>query len=90
MYRIVLVSEGVPPASGEAGARGIAEEFTHRPWHKNVKSEWDGSRIIIQADNDFDSDGSALADEFSDAISACVPGLFDRNIVVVSVTPTLL
>jgi hypothetical protein len=43
---------------------------------------WDGSRLILQADNDFDSDGRALMDEFSDAISACLKDVDDGNIVV--------
>jgi hypothetical protein len=86
IYRIILACEGIPANVGPAGARDIAEEFIHRPWHKNVKCEWDGSRIVLQADNDFDPDGLALLDEFSDAISACVRNHFDGAIKVVSAT----
>src|SRR6267143_2740844 len=68
MYRIVLACKGVPADVGAVAARDITEEFTHRPWHQNVRCEWDGSRLILQADNDFDSNGLALLDEFSDAI----------------------
>jgi len=64
----------------------ITEEFTHRPWHQNVQCSWDGSRLTLQADNDFDADGSALADEFSDAIAACIAEGFDGSITVDSVT----
>ena len=70
MYRIILVCEGVPPHAGASAARDITEEFTHRPWHKDVSCVWDGSTLVLQADNDFDSKGLALLDEFSDAISA--------------------
>jgi len=87
MYRIVLACDGVPTHAGPAGALDIAEEFTHRPWHKNVKCDWDGVRLVLQADNDFDSDGLALRDEFSDAISACIREPFDGNIEIVSATP---
>lgn len=87
MYRIVLACDGVPTHSGAAGAIDITEEFTHRPWHKNVTCEWDGVRLVLQADNDFDSDGLALCDEFSDAISACIRDYFDGKIEVVSITP---
>ena len=85
MYRIVLACNGVPVSAGPAAARDITDEFTHRTWHQNVNCEWDGSRLILHADNDFDSDGLALRDEFSDAISACIKGGFDGDINVVSV-----
>ena len=87
MYRIVLACKGVPVDVGAVAARDIAEEFTNRPWHQNVHCEWDGSRVILQADNDFDSNGLALLDEFSDAISASITDAFDGGIDVVSVSP---
>jgi hypothetical protein len=86
MYRIVLACKGVPADVGAVAARDIAEEFTHRPWHQNVHCEWDGSRLVLQADNDFDSNGLALMDEFSDAIAASITDSFDGGIDVVSVT----
>lgn len=87
MYRIVLACKGVPADVGAVAARDITEEFTHRPWHKNVRCEWDGSRLVLQADNDFDSDGLALLDEFSDAIAATIKDGFGGSIDVVSVAP---
>ena len=86
MYRIVLACIGVPTDIGAVAARDITEEFTHRPWHKNAQCEWDGSRLVLQADNDFDSNGLALMDEFSDAIAACIADGFDVGIDVVSVS----
>jgi hypothetical protein len=86
MYRIVLACTGVPVDIGAARARDIAQEFTHRPHHQNVTCEWDGSRLTLQADNDFDSSGLALLDEFSDAISACISVGFDGDIEIVSTT----
>jgi hypothetical protein len=86
MYRIVLACKGVPSDAGTVGAHDIVEEFTHRPWHENVTCIWDGSRLILQADNDFDSDGLALVDEFSNALSACIKNGFDGDIEVLSVT----
>jgi hypothetical protein len=65
----------------------ITEEFTHRPWHQNVSCEWDGTQLVLQADNDFDSNGLALRDEFSDAISACIEESFDGGIDIVSGSP---
>jgi hypothetical protein len=87
MYRIGLACKGVPAHAGAASARDINEEFTHRPWHRNVSCEWDGSQLTLHADNDFDSNGLALRDEFSDAISACIENGFDGKIDVVSVSP---
>ena len=86
MYRIVLAGTGIPLHEGPLGARCVGEEFARRPWHKNVSCNWDGSRLILQADNDFDSDGLALMDEFSDAISACLKDVGNGSIVVQSIT----
>lgn len=86
MYRIVLACHGIPTHQGRLGAREIAEEFMHRPWNKNVRCEWDGTRMILQADSDVDSDGRALLDEFSDAISACIKDSGDGPIEILSVT----
>ena len=86
MYRIVLACNGVPADVRSGAARDITDEFTHRPWHKNVSCEWDGSRLVLQADNEFDSNGLALRDEFSDAIAATVKDGFDGRIDVVSIT----
>ena len=86
MYRVKLAYIGVPAHVGAAAADDIAEEFTHRPWHQNVQCSWDGSKLLLQADNDYDSDGAALADEFSDAIAACIAEGFNGSITVESVT----
>jgi hypothetical protein len=86
MHRIVLASNGIPSNEGPLGAESIREEFTHRPWHKNVMCEWNGSELILRTDNDYDSNGRALMDEFSDAISACIAGAGEGGVRVVSVT----
>jgi hypothetical protein len=86
MYRIIMACEGVPPNAGAEAARDISDEFTHRPWHKNVRCVWDGSKLILQAENDWDSDGLGLIDEFSDAISAYIKDAFDGDIKILSIT----
>jgi len=85
MYRIVLACKGVPVNAGAAATRDITDEFAHRTWHENVACVWDGSKLILQAENDWDSDGIALRDEFSDAISAFIKDGFDGGIEIVSV-----
>lgn len=78
MYRITLACYGIPLTAGAEAATGITIEFVeHRTWHSNVACTWDGSRLILQADNGFDSNGLALIDEFSDCISAYIAELFD-------------
>ena len=86
MYRIVLVCKGVPRDAGVNAAHDIAKEFAQRPWQKNVMCVWDGSALTLQADSDYDENGHALRDEFSDAISACIAEAFDGDIELVSVT----
>jgi len=85
-YRVVFACDGVPRHAGPWGAIDITEEFTHRPWHQNSTCMWDGQPLILQRENDFDPEGLALMDEFSDAVAACITGLFDGSIRVVSTT----
>jgi hypothetical protein len=86
VYRVILACKGVPAHAGAIGARDISDAFTHRPWHQNVTCVWDGTQLILQAENDFDSDGRALSDEFSDEILACIEDAGDGDIEIVSVT----
>jgi hypothetical protein len=86
LYKIVLICEGVPRHLGAEAAVDITEEFTHRPWHRNVVCSWDGSSLILQAENKVDSNGLTLRDEFSDAICACVSEGFDGDLRVQSIT----
>ena len=87
MYRIKLACLGVPVSAGPAAATDITAEFAvHRHWHKNVRCSWDGSRLVLDAENDYDSNGLALQDEFSDCISAYITPLFDGEIRIESVT----
>jgi hypothetical protein len=82
----VIICEGVPQQLGTEAAVEITEEFTHRPWHQNAVCSWDGSHLILVAENDYDDNGLALQDEFSDAISACVAEGFDGDLEVQSIT----
>ena len=77
MYRIVLVCEGVSRAVGEQAASDITDEFAqHRTWHLNAVCRWDGSRLVLSAENAFDTAGAALLDEFGDCVAAYVDGGF--------------
>jgi len=85
MFHIVLEWRGVPEGAGAQAAIDIVEEFTHRPWHQNVTCTWEGQVLRLEADNDYDEDGVALLDEFSDAIAACIKDAGDGDGRVVSV-----
>lgn len=87
MFRITLACYGVPTEAGAVGAFNIVEEFKYRPWHRNVSCTWDGDRLMLRAESDDDADGRVLADEFSDAIAACVAQAFDGEIKIESVIP---
>jgi hypothetical protein len=89
MFRVVLEcgAEGLSQQTGEQAAMDIAEEFVHRPWHTNLRCTWDSHRIRLEAENDYDKNGFALLDEFSDALTACIAmyeGLGDIRIVSVT------
>lgn len=86
MYRITLACKGVPSQLGPVAAADVTEEFSHRPWHQNVRCDWDGEQLLLHAENDWDADGKALLDEFSDVVSACIEGTFGYGLEVICVT----
>jgi hypothetical protein len=87
MHRIVLECLDVPPAEGPEAATDIEREFReHRPHHQNVSCTFQSGKLILSAENDFDADGLALMDEFSDCISAYVATPFDGDLRLVSST----
>jgi hypothetical protein len=73
MYRIQISCKGISESAAKASVADIFREFDERPWQHNVQCRWDGSRVVLQAENDYDSTGQALLDEFSDAVCACIP-----------------
>jgi hypothetical protein len=87
MYRVVLACGGISKSAGAEAATDIAKEFAeHRQWHTNVSCTWDGSRLILSADNDYDRNGLALMDEFSDCLAAYLAEGFDGEIRIESIT----
>jgi hypothetical protein len=86
MFHVVIECEGLPLTEGSRAAIDVVEEFTHRPWHQRVRCTWDGKALRLEADNDFDENGLALRDEFSDAIVACVADAQYTDLKIISVT----
>lgn len=73
MFRVTLICDGLPPAAGEEAARDIAKEFADsRQWHSRVTCEWDGARLVLRSENDFDDTGQATLHELGDCIAAYV------------------
>jgi hypothetical protein len=83
VYRVTLTCHGIPPKSGPRAASDItAQFFFHRPWHQQANCTWDGELLILEVENDFDSDGLAALDEFSAEISGCVEDAGNGDILV--------
>ena len=86
MYRIILTCEGVPTGEGAQAAADITSEFQERrTWHENTLCSWDGFNLILKLENDYDENGLAAQDEFSDCISAYITQGVDGDIRVQSV-----
>jgi hypothetical protein len=86
MFKIKLICEGVPASVGQTAALDITDEFAHRPHHTHAVCSWNGSSLLLELENDFDENGLASMDEFSDAIAACIAESFDGNIRVASIS----
>lgn len=85
MYRITLECYDVPAAAGKEAARDITEAFRlHYPHELNVTCTFVEGKLRLVAENDHDSEGLNLMDEFSDNICANVE-LFDGDMKLVSV-----
>jgi hypothetical protein len=85
-HKVVIECSGVPREVGAQGATDITADFKKRHWHRNAECRWDGNRLILSVENDFDPQGLALMDEFSDEISACIREGFDGDLRLVSST----
>jgi hypothetical protein len=84
-FRVVLACDGVSPDAGPQAAIDVADEFANRPWRQSESCTWDGRTLLFRAENDFDADGVALANEFSDAVAASIKGGFGPIRVVSAV-----
>ena len=88
MFRIVLTCSETPAFIWDTWLLRILRWPSlqeYRRWHKNVRRTWDGSCLVLEAENDYDSNGLALVDEFSDCLCAYLQP-FDGAIGIVSVT----
>jgi hypothetical protein len=71
MFRITIECMGIPTDAGPSGAADIEKEFRdHRRWWLQPKCTYVDGKISLTVTSDFDADGKALSDEFSDCLSA--------------------
>jgi hypothetical protein len=59
VFRTVLTCNGLTEKEGISAQTGIKEEFSHRPWQHCVHCIWEGQRLRLTLENDFDSSGVA-------------------------------
>ena len=86
MFIIRMSCDGVPQSFGAQGSVCITEEFAQRTWHTSALCTWNGSSLVLEVENDFDENGSATQDEFSDLISGCIQPGFDGDITIESIS----
>lgn len=87
MFRVTLACAGAPAVAGQGAACDIQKEFAeYRQHHKNVVCTFTNGELVLTAENDFDPDGLALMDEFSDCIAAYIAEPFDGDMRLVNAT----
>ena len=84
VFRVSVVCESIEPESWPDAPSDVAEEFAARDWQKIIDCRWDGSTLVLVAENDYDHNGEALADEFSDTVAAYAPGASGYGIRVLA------
>jgi hypothetical protein len=82
MFLITLSCRGIPIELGPKAATNITEEFRYCSWYANAICRWREDALQLEAMSESDSDGKALAEEFSDAIWACIVEQFDGAILI--------
>ncbi|WP_139181634.1 hypothetical protein [Edaphosphingomonas haloaromaticamans] len=76
----------MPATVGEEAAHDITGECRlHYPHENNVICSFDGGKLRLIAENNYDPEGLNLMDEFSDTISAYIAELFDGTIRLVGI-----
>ena len=85
MYRVTVKCERIPCASWPEALEDVRDEFKYRPWHAVQDVYWSHEALFLVAVNDYDQDGEALADEFSDTVAAYAPGTQGYRVSVISV-----
>jgi hypothetical protein len=85
VFRVTVSCEGIAPDAWPDAYEDVRAEFAERSWHRVVDVRWSEDALVLVAENDYDDDGEALADEFSDTVAAYAFGTPGIRIRIVSV-----
>jgi len=86
MYRIVLTCSGVAIDEGAEAASDLTNEFWGtQSLAQECQLPMGWGQLTLQAENDFDSQGLALQDEFADCPSAYIVKPFEGQIRILSI-----
>src|SRR3989339_2131777 len=77
LYRITLMCPDVPSDIGDRAAIDITKHFQNQIRYKNVICTWDGSQLVLQGENNYDTEGQELLCDFTDAICTYTKSTFD-------------
>lgn len=72
MFRTTVVCKGLSEGEAKEAVTDLLSEFALRPWQKKVMCEWRDGVLRLSTQNDADSTGEALLDEFQDAVVAYI------------------
>ncbi|MEJ2815474.1 MULTISPECIES: hypothetical protein [unclassified Caulobacter] len=73
MFKITMIAGGISAAAGPEAAQDIEQHFREeRTWHQQVTCSFNDGVLTLVAVNDYDKEGLALSDEFSDCLSAFI------------------
>lgn len=72
MYRTTVICMGLTEAEAREAVADMLSEFEQRPWQLDVACEWRDGVLRLSAQNEVDSTGMALLDEFGDAVVAYI------------------
>ena len=85
MYRATVICTGLTEDEAREAVTDMLSEFAQRPWQLEVECEWREGVLRLSAQNEVDSTGIALLDEFGDAVVAYVSYAGVANMAVESV-----
>lgn len=85
MYRSTVICTGLSNEEAREAVADMLTEFAQRPWQQAVTCEWHDGVLRLSAENDADSTGMALLDEFGDAICAYINYSGEIHVTVESV-----
>ncbi|WP_141211456.1 hypothetical protein [Rhodoferax sp. TH121] len=72
MYRTTVICKGLTETEAREAVTDMLSEFEQRPWQLDVACEWRDGVLRLSAQNEVDSTGMALLDEFGDAVVAYI------------------